>query len=171
LGAPLINSSAAVAFYGPNLNWQAGGQFVVNSLTNYVPSDGDKVVFTDDDGGGQVVPAGFTKYTPYYIVNLTGSQFDLAKTRHGLPVPVVDTYAGAAYFYIVASNPPATGSISEIGSPASYSAHLLGMLNYAIAVGVQVSNGTMKDLNYRIQQAGTDYSTCPKWAIEDRFKQ
>ena len=69
-GAPLVDSDSEVAFYGPNLNWVQGGHFTLIPFSNYAPANGDKFIFTDPaDALGQVTPAGFAKYTPYYIVN------------------------------------------------------------------------------------------------------
>ena len=51
-----------------------------------------------------------------------------------------DSYNGSNGFFIVATKPPSTGSISGIGSPTSYNTEVVGMLNYAIAVGAPVLN-------------------------------
>src|SRR6201999_2173905 len=103
-GAPLVTSDTGVAFYGPNVNWTAGGHFSVQATANYAPVNGDKFIFSDPaDALGQTTPAGFAKYTPYYVVNLNGRTFDLAPHPAGVPVPLTDYYSGINAFFIVST--------------------------------------------------------------------
>jgi hypothetical protein len=165
-GAPIVTGDGGVAFYGPNITWAAGGHFTLTPFSNYVPANGDKFVFADSvDALGQVTPAGFAKYTPYYVINLNGSQFDLAASRGGLAIPLTDSYSGSDRFFIVAARPPGSGSMSDIGAPTSYNTEIAGMLNYARAVGASVRKETIADLAYRNQQAGLDFTSDPKWAM------
>lgn len=171
-GSPLVTNDSRIAFVGPTINWSAGGQFVVSSYFNYTPQDGDSVIFADSfSGNGFVTPAGFSKYKPYYMVNLSGDTFGLSSKRNGQAQSLTDSYSGSAQFYIVSTNPPPTGSMCEIGDPASYNSEILGMLNYAVADGIAVGSGTISDLAYRNQQAGTNYSADPKWGMTSTFTQ
>jgi hypothetical protein len=168
--SPLVSSDNGVAFYGPTIQWQSGGRFLFLPFSNYVPSNGDRVIFGDSVSGmGQTAPAGFLKYTPYYFVNLSGTQFDLAASPGGSAIPVTDSYNGSNGFFIVATKPPSTGSISGIGSPTSYNTEVVGMLNYAIAVGAPVLSKTISDLTGRNQAAGLNLTTDPKWGMKSKF--
>lgn len=171
-GAPLVTSDTEVAFYGPNVNWTAGGRFTVAPVANYTPANGDKFMFTDPaDALGQTTPAGFAKYTPYYVVNLSGRQFDLSPHPSGLAVPLTDLYSGTNAFFIVSTRPPASGSISGIGNPDSYNTEVLGMLRYAVAAGAAVQAATLADLSHRTQAAGTNLASDPRWAMRSTFVQ
>jgi len=168
--SPLVTNDSGVAFYGPNIQWQAGGRFTLTPYANYVPFNGDRFVFADPVSGiGPVTPAGFSKYTPYYMVNLSGLQFDLATSPGGSPMQITDTYNGSAAAFVVASKPPATGSISNIGAPTSYNTEVVGMLNYAIAIGTPVLNKTISDLTARNEAAGLDLRPDPKWGMKTKF--
>jgi hypothetical protein len=162
-GAPIVTSDDGVAFYGPTLNWNAGGRFTVGLFSNYTPSNGDKFIFAT------TTPAGFQKFTSYYAVNMNGTQFDLSAQRGGSPLQPVDTYAGSDSFYFVAAQPPSTGSITPNGYPTAYESEVLGMLNYAIATGVAVKSATVSDLAYREEQAGQNPASDPKWAMTRKF--
>jgi hypothetical protein len=109
------------------------------------------------------------KYTPHYMVNLSGTQFDLATSPGGAPLPVKDSYNGSNGFFIVATKPPSTGSISNIGTPTSYNTEVVGMLNYAIAVGAPVLHKTIADLTARNQAAGLNLTSDPKWGMNSKF--
>jgi hypothetical protein len=171
-GAPLVESDREVAFYGPNINWTAGGRFTVTLYSNYVPSNGDRFIFADPESGlGEITPAGFSKYKPYYMVNLNGLQFDLANTPGGTPIPLTDNYSGPERFFFFARNSPSTGSVTSIGFPTAYNSEVLGMLNYAVAAGAKVNPATIADIAYRDQQAGTNYAPDPKWAMKNSFIQ
>jgi len=168
--SPLVSSDNGVAFYGPTIQWQSGGRFLFLPFSNYVPSNGDRVIFGDSVSGmGQTAPAGFSKYTPYYFVNLSGTQFDLAASPGGSAIPVTDSYNGSNGFFFVATKPPSSGSISGIGSPTSYNTEVVGMLNYAIAVGAPVLSKTISDLTGRNQSAGLNLTTDPKWGMKSKF--
>ncbi len=168
--SPLVASDSGVAFYGPNVQWQSGSRFWFAPFSNYVPSNGDRIVFADSVSGvGQVTPAGFAKYTPYYMVNLSGTQFDLAVSPGGSAIPLTDSYNGSNGFFIAATKAPATGSISGIGSPTSYNTEVAGMLNYAIAVGAPVLDKTISDITGRNQAAELDLTTDPKWGMKSKF--
>ena len=89
--SPLVAGDHGVAFYGPNIQWQAGNRFSLSPYSNYVPSNSDRILFADSVSGvGQVTPAGFAKYTPYYMVNLGGVQFDLSASPGGSPAPITE---------------------------------------------------------------------------------
>ncbi len=164
--SPLVTGDDGVAFYGPTINWSAGGHFNFIPFANYVPANGDKFIFADTMSGlGQVTPAGFTKYRPYYLVNLNGTQFDLSHRPDGPPVQLTDNYSGTDGFFFVSTTPPPVGSISNVGSTTSYNTEVLGMLNYAKAVGAHVRPPTIADLAYRAQQAGVNFTIDPKWAM------
>ncbi len=169
--SPIVGEDNGIAFYGPNIQWQAGNRFYVTAFSNYTPANGDKIVFADSVSGiGQVTPAGFSKYTPYYMVNLSGSQFDLATTLGGSPIPVTDSYNGTTGFFFVSARPPATGSISGIGTPTSYNTEVAGMLNYAVAVGASVQPATIADLAARNRAAGLQFTSDPKWAMTNSLR-
>ena len=168
--SPLVAGDHGVAFYGPNIQWQAGNRFSLSPYSNYVPSNSDRILFADSVSGvGQVTPAGFAKYTPYYMVNLGGVQFDLSASPGGSPAPITDSYNGSAGFFIVATKPPSSGSISGIGSPTSYNTEVAGMLNYAIAIGAQVQARTISDINDRNRAAGLNFTADPKWGMKSGF--
>ena len=171
-GSPLVGSNSGIGFEGPNFTWSAGGHFILTPFSNYTPANGDKVIFGDTVGSDpKVTPAGFSKYTAYYMVNLNGNQFDLAQSPGGSPIALTDSYSGKDTFYIVSTSPPPTGSMDAIGNPTCYNSEILGMLNYAVAVGAPVLPGTISDLLYRNQQAGTDYTSDPKWAFANTLSQ
>jgi hypothetical protein len=171
-GAPLVSSAAGIAFEGPTFNWTAGGHFTLIPFSNYTPTDGDKVLFGDSVGTDvKITPAGFANYVPYYMGNINGDQFDLATNPGGGAIPLTDSYDGNDTFYIVSTEPPAIGSMDAIGNPSCYNAEILGMLNYALAAGVKVNSGTISDLSYRNQQAGTNYASNPKWGFTNTFFQ
>ena len=171
-GAPLAQGTSNVAFCGPTFNWTPGGNFELIPFRNYTPVNGDIVMFADSNSGNSfVTPAGFNKYQPYYMVNLSGDQFDLSSTPGGPAITLTDSYSGSDQFYIVSTNPPSTGSIANIGTPESYTTEVVGMLSYAMAVGVTVQPGTMSDLTYRNQQAGLSFVTDPKWGMATTLQQ
>jgi len=168
--SPLVNDDSGVAFYGPNIQWQSGNRFYATSASNYVPANGDRFIFADSVSGiGQITPAGFSKYVPYYVVNQNGLQFDLATTSSGSPMPVTDTYSGTSSFLFLSAHPPATGSISGIGAPTSYNTEVAGMLNYALAVGATVQPATIADIAGRNLNAGLNLTSDPKWAMTSTF--
>ncbi len=168
-GAPLVTEFGNIAFIGPNFRWTAGGSFVMTPFRNYTPANGDVVMFTSSSGSQ--TPEGFSQFTPYYMVNLDGNTFDLSAAPGGQALNLRDSYGGQAQFFIVSSNPPTTGSMSELGAPDSYNSEILGMLQYALAVGASVSPATVEDLAYRNQLAGTSFVSDPKWAMTYSFFQ
>ncbi|HEX4081204.1 MAG TPA: hypothetical protein VHX61_20255 [Rhizomicrobium sp.] len=171
-GAALVTGSDHIAFCGPNITWNVGGPFILTPFSNYTPSDGDVIVFADTtDANSFVTPAGYSKYKPYYMIDLGNNTFYLSHKPGGSPLSITDSYDGSDPFYIVSTTPPSTGSIAAIGDPASYNSIALGMLNYAVAAGARVSSATIVDLAYRNQQAGTNYATDPKWAFTNTFVQ
>jgi hypothetical protein len=167
LGSALATSESHIAFYGPTISWQSGGHFTIAPFSNYTPANGDSIIF-DDTG---FTPAGFRNFTPYYFVNLQGTQFDLSTKRNGTPMPLSDSYSGGNTFYIVSSKPPSTGSISGIGYPTSYNTEVLGMLSYAYAAGAPISSTTIADLSLRDKNAGINFTSDPKWAMTTSFNQ
>ncbi|HEX4159685.1 MAG TPA: hypothetical protein VHY79_14555 [Rhizomicrobium sp.] len=171
-GSPLVTDPSHMAFCGPNFTWTAGGQFILTPFSNYTPVDGDIVIFADTTPATSfVTPAGFRKYKPYYMVELNGNAFGLSASKGGQPLAPTDSYSGNDQFYIVSTNPPPTGSMSAMGNPSSYNSEALGMLNYAVASGAVVSADTIADLAYRNQQAGTSYTSDPKWGMTNTFVQ
>jgi hypothetical protein len=172
LGSPLASKNTTFGFYGPTLNWSAGGAFTIKPFSNYVASNGDIFVFADSESGnGFVTPAGFSKYVPYYVVGLSGGQCGLSASPGGAPVGLTDSYSGSAAFYIISTHPPSTGSISNIGAPTSYNTEVTGMLSYAQAVGAKVPPTVLADLVNRNQQAGLNFTSNPKWAMTTTFQQ
>ncbi len=172
LGSALAQKESNFGFYGPNINWTSGGRFTLTPYSNYVPSNGDSFVFADPISGNSfVTPAGFLKYKQYYMVNLSGNQFDLAKMPGGTPIQLSDSYSGTDAFYIVATAPPTTGSIGSIGYPTSYTTEVLGMLNYASAAGTTVASATLTDLTTRNKKAGNNFTSDPKWGMTTTFIQ
>jgi hypothetical protein len=168
--SPLVTDDSGIAFYGPNIQWQSGNRFFVTPFSNYMPANGDRIVFADSVSGiWQVTPAGFAKYTPYYMVNLNGMQFDLAAQPGGSPVPLTDSYNGTTGFFLVSTRPPSTGSISNVGAPTSYNTEVAGMLNYALAVGATVQAATVADLAGRNANAGLSFVSDPKWGMASTF--
>lgn len=168
MGAPLVTDDAHIAFYGPVISWVSGGQFTLAPFSNYVPANGDVIIFDDPSA----TPAGFVNFKPYYFVNLNGNSFDLAAWQHGAAKVLTDSYSGGNNFFFVASKPPTTGSIQGyVGSPTCYTTEITGMLNYAVATGASVSQTTLADLNYRNQQAGLNFTSDPKWAMTTTFFQ
>jgi hypothetical protein len=168
--SPLVTSDHGVAFYGPNIQWQTGNRLSFTPFSNYIPSNGDGFIFADSVSGmGQVTPAGFAKYTPYYMVNLSGTQFDLAASPGGSPIPLTDSYDGSNGFFMVATRPPSSGSISNIGNSTSYNTEVAGMLNYAVAIGAAVQAETISDINRRNRAAGLNLTADPKWGMKSKF--
>jgi hypothetical protein len=167
LGSPLDWSSSNIAFYGPNITWQKGGQFTITPFSNYTPANNDIISFTD----ATPTPAGFKNFTPYYFVGLFGTNFGLAPAPGGLPLPLTDSFSGSDCFYLVSSSPPSTGSMTSIGAPTSYNTEVTGMLSYAIAVGSSVSSSALSDLQNRNQKAGLNFTSDPKWAMTTTFAQ
>ena len=166
-GSPLNTSEAHFAFYGPTVNWAAGGAFTYTPFSNYKAANGDTYMFTDTG----VLPAGFQNFRPYYMVELNGTSFGLSTTKGGTPIPLTDSYNGNNQVYIVSSDPPSTGSMAAIGDPASYNSEILGMLSYADAVGAPVLPELIADLGRRNRHARTNYAPDPKWKLMGSFYQ
>jgi hypothetical protein len=166
-GSSLVTDENHITFFGPTVNWTAGGTFTFNPFSNYMARNGDTYMFIDTG----IVPAGFKNFKPYYMVELDGTAFGLSATNGGDPIQLTDSYNSNNQMFIIASHPPKTGSMAAIGGPGAYNSILLGILNYADAAGATVLPELTNDLGYRNRHAGTNYAPDPRWKMTTTFYQ
>jgi len=166
-GSALARDENHFTFFGPTVNWTAGGTFTFNPFSNYRARNGDTYMFIDTG----ISPAGFKNFKPYYMVKLDGTSFGLSATKGGKAIQLTDSYNGNNQVFIVSSDPPSTGSMAAIGDPGSYNSIVLGILKYADAVGATVLPELISDLEHRNKHAGTNYAPDPKWAMRTSFNQ
>lgn len=183
-GSPLATSDATIGFHGPNINWSSGTNLFTNfgvgnnNSTNYVATNNDRIIFMDPVTGDlpAPTPAGFSKYTAYYVVNASGSSpgagntFKLSATQGGSPITLTDTYSGAGVYYVWWSAAPSTGSINAMAT-SGYNTIICGGQSYAYALGKGPLLTTLNDLVSRNTAFGISYTSDPKWNMITTFSQ
>jgi len=165
--ANLITSPSQTAYHTlqPAASWDSGtGLFTIGTqLQGFSVQNGDVMMWENIE---TTAPGGFSACTPYYVVNKSGTTFQLAATPGGTPIAPTNTAAPGATFTVVA-NPPSTNCIGGILSASGYLSNIHGALKLAKAAGATVNQALIDDLASRA--TGIDYSDDPKYYFADTY--
>jgi len=151
---------------GSSVTWASGGRFTIVSAgyRGYTLQNGDKLLWTQDT---PTKPLAMSFDTPYFVVNLSGSNFDLAATQGGLAITLTDTTASPRPTCALPANAPATGNIQAKGA-GSYQ-YLFGQgMNLGVANGFSVDSAALADITTRWMSYGDYVSSAnaqPTWAF------
>lgn len=174
-GGPLSVDDTSVAFHGPQMTWSsATGLFTNNGIpsnntTDWTATLNDRVVFIDILATeNPVCPAGFSLFTGYYVVNVSGNTFKLSATQGGSPIVLTDNYAGTTAFFIWWSAAPSTGSMTSMNS-TGYNTMICNAMKFATALGGGPQAATLADVLARDVAFGVDFTSDPKWAMKTSF--
>ncbi len=174
--SPYAASDNTISMYKGNVSWDAAtDHFTVTGLPSGATlNNGDIYNWNNTSSDGSPPPAGMTGWTPYYVVNKTGSgigaTFQLSATLGGSPIALSDS-SGSALVFIRPSSPPSTGSIDTIiGS--GYVASMVATCGWANAIGATVDATFLTDLTARLMgTAGyiAAFEADPKYAIGSTY--
>jgi hypothetical protein len=144
--SPYVTSDTALACFGWGVSWNSGtGLFTLTaSPATYALANGDKFMWNGTVEGP--IAGGFSGYTPYYVVNKSGSTFQLSASLGGSPISPSDTNSIGSIYCMPAAPLPSTGSVSDI-TGTGIVASVLGALNWANAAGGTVDASLLSNMN------------------------
>jgi hypothetical protein len=170
--SPIITSDAQYAVINSTITWGAPPTTIFTkpasaSTYGYAPDNNDIYIF-----GGTSAPSGFSTYTPYYVVNVSGTQFELAASIGGSAITNLSA-AGSRTALIQphSGNIPTTPSNNAL-SASSYLPNIWAGLNYATAVGATLNSDTTnaRDALEANWNASTlTFVSDPKYAMTTTF--
>ncbi len=171
---PYLTSTAQFGVCGFRETWSSSTSFFTMTQTpssSYLPRNGDQVIFWQ--AGSSTVPSAMAFSTTYYMVNKSGSTYQLSATLGGSPITLTDsgtqdyTCVGAAGFG------GSTGSIGQGGaSSTGIVTSTTGHTNLAKAAGATVDAATIADMNTRNQSFPgyiAAFNADPKYAFGDHY--
>lgn len=145
-----ITTDTQFAVFGFGVSWNSGTNFFTLTATpsGYTLNNGDVFMWNGTLEG--TVPAGLSgNNVPYFVVNKSGSTFQLSTTLGGSPVTLTDT-GSAGSIYGLPSSLPSTGFLGIPSATGSgYPANNLAHLSWVAALGLTVNSSMVSDMSTR----------------------
>lgn len=160
-GSAYITADSQLAFYGGhNFTWTASTDTITfgSQSNGWVPTNNDVVMWDAYEGNA---PAGLTNFVPYYIINKSGSTFQLSTTQGGSAVDITADGGGGTAFIRDMTTPSASGNVDSNMSSTGIVANAKGATKLAQLAGATVSSDLLTDLNSRL--SGVSYTSDPKY--------
>jgi hypothetical protein len=175
--APYITSDSQLFFFTPfpsppGLSWSSSTNTYTFSgalASGWVPSNGDSLVF---DGQEIQAPSSLSTFTPYYLVNVTSTTFQLAATPGGSALSLGSSGSGGTPFVQIQTKPAnktLVGDPGQAGFASSYIANTLGATRIAKAAGATVDDAVITALQSKATALGYNYNDEPKYAFAESY--
>lgn len=166
---PYLTTKDNFAMQGFTTSWTNGSATLTMTSapgSGYAPTNGDQIIGISGGSLG-VIPNALTKFTPYYMVNVSGSTFELSATVGGSAITMTDsgTHSGAVLY--APNRSISSNTVDNNGD--NYMPSIASAINWLNIIDSSKVDSTMRStVNTRYQAAPSYASNLvnnPKYAI------
>jgi hypothetical protein len=150
---PYLTAAGGYSVCGvSSVNWSSGSATFTQAsalVGSYVPANNDRVLFgaVDANCPQGATPGTFSGYTTYYMVNVSGSTFQLSATQGGSAITPNDNGSGQA-FSIYPAN---LNNGSNVAGSSNIMYSTTGAMNILTAATATVDSSTRGAMNTNLQ--------------------